>query len=378
MTRPPIRLLPRIARRRLREHLRPIVQTAVAAVLAWSIARLLRTEPQPVFASIAATICLGATLGERRQKALQLTAGVALGIVVADVLVRTLGTGLPQLGLLVLLAMSAAVVIGGGEMLIGEAAVSAMLIASLPPSAAGPRLAEVLIGAGVALVVNALVLPPNPLVSVTRAANAVFDEVGTALRNAGSALARGDSDLAELALQNARLAEGHLRDFERVLELGEETARFSPARRATRARLARFRPMVDHLDLVIGETRLLVRDVLRHVRSGRKPQPDLGEAVLDLGRAVWEVPTQLEEPWRGGDVPVLALGGATRATAATQDADDLLVREIGAHVRSVAIDIVRASEAVGGARMSLAEAPTDELLTEVAQSAGEASDSRQR
>jgi uncharacterized membrane protein YccC len=364
--------LPRIARWRLRTHFRPIIQTAVAAVAAWYLATLVGTEQRPVFASIAAVISLGATFGERRQKAIQLICGVVLGVAVADLLVRTIGTGLPQIGLLVLLAMTAAVILGGGELLVVESAVSAVLLASLPPSAAGIRIAEALIGGGVALLVHSLVFPPNPVLSVARAANAVFDEVGMALRNAGAALAEGDARQGEAALQSARTAETYLHELEHTLAVGEETARAAPVRRPMRAELARFRRLVPHVDLVIGETRLLVRDVLRHVRSGREAPRELADALMDLARAVWEVPSQFEEPWRGGDVPVLALGAATKATARAQRDNDVLVREIAAHIRSVAIDIVRTADAVDGDQAGLSEAATEEMLTEVSRGAAAA------
>ena len=83
----------------------------MAAVGAWYCAVLLGVEHRPAFASIAAVISLGAAFGERRQRAVQLIAGVMLGIVLADLLVRAIGAGLPQIGLLVVLAMLAAVIL---------------------------------------------------------------------------------------------------------------------------------------------------------------------------------------------------------------------------------------------------------------------------
>lgn len=100
-----------LARRRVYGHLWPILQTGVAAVGAWYFAVLLGVEHRPAFASIAAVISLGAAFGERRQRAVQLIAGVMLGIVLADLLVRAIGAGLPQIGLLVVLAMLAAVIL---------------------------------------------------------------------------------------------------------------------------------------------------------------------------------------------------------------------------------------------------------------------------
>ena len=87
-----------------------------------------------------------------------------LGIGVADLLVRLIGTGPAQIGLMVLLAMSAAVILGGGPLLVTEAAVSAILLVVLEPTSAGlagSRLIEALVGGGVALAVSALAFPPE-------------------------------------------------------------------------------------------------------------------------------------------------------------------------------------------------------------------------
>ena len=172
---------------RLRARLWPIVQTATAAVVAWELARLLLDEDEPVFASIAALISLGATYGQRDERTLELVTGVVLGITVADLLVRVIGTGPAQMGVMVVLAMVVAVTLGGGVLLTTEAAVSAVLIASLEPTASGlvpSRLFEALIGGGVALAVSSVVFPPDPPLHVGRAAQAIFAELGRVLEEA--------------------------------------------------------------------------------------------------------------------------------------------------------------------------------------------------
>ena len=118
---------------RLRGRLWPILQTASAATAAWYAAVLLLPDGRPSFASIAAVICLGASYGQRGSKALQLITGVVLGICVASVLVALIGTGSCRSALMVVLAMGAAVLLGGGELLVAEAAVSAILLVSLDP-----------------------------------------------------------------------------------------------------------------------------------------------------------------------------------------------------------------------------------------------------
>ena len=59
--------------RRLRAQLWPILETVGAALVAWSLAKLLLGERETGFAPIAAVICLGATMGQQRERALELT-----------------------------------------------------------------------------------------------------------------------------------------------------------------------------------------------------------------------------------------------------------------------------------------------------------------
>jgi uncharacterized membrane protein YccC len=350
-----------LARRRLHGHLWPILQTAVAAVGAWYLAVLLGVEHRPAFASIAAVISLGAAFGERRQRAVQLIAGVMLGIVVADLLLRVIGSGLPQIGLLVVLAMVAAVILGGGEMLVSEAAVSAILVATLS-STPEVRLLDVLIGGGVALAVHTLIFPPDPVVGVARATSAVFGELGGVLRDAAAALDAGDVRRGEAAGQAAEKVERRVDELAHAVLLGSDTVRWAPSRRSRRGDLESYARIAGHAELATRSARVLTRNVLSYVRGGRPAQPELADAVRGLGLAAWELPAQFEEPWRSGDVLRIALQAAGRATAAAAAHPDIALNEIAGQVRSIAIDIVRASEAGETDHGALTEAPTEELL----------------
>jgi uncharacterized membrane protein YgaE (UPF0421/DUF939 family) len=350
-----------LARLRLHGHVWPILQTAVAAVGAWYLAVLLGVEHRPAFASIAAVISLGAAFGERRQRAVQLIAGVMLGILVADFLLRAIGSGLPQIGLLVILAMLAAVLLGGGEMLVSEAAVSAILVATLS-STAEVRLLDVLIGGGVALAAHTLVFPPDPVLGVARATSAVFGELGAVLRDAAAALAGGDVRRAEAAVQAAEDVETRVDELRHAVLVGSDTARWAPLRRSSRTELDSYARTIEHADLAARSARVLTRNVLSYVRGGRPPESELAAAVQGLGLAAWELPAQFQEPWRGGDVHRIALQAAGRATGAAARHPDIALNEIAGQVRSIAIDIVRASEAGETDHGALTEAPTEELL----------------
>src|SRR5919199_815552 len=221
------------ARRRVGEYSRTMTQIAVAAVAAWYAATALLSDPRPAFASIAAVIALGAAHG-RRERAVQLTCGVVLGITVADLLVQLIGTGPPQMGLMVILAMAAARALGGGEVLVSEAAVSAILLAAIDPSAGGGftphRMLEAAIGGAVALAVSSLVLPHDPVLDVGRATQSVFDRLGLTLGRLAAALDDHSLPTAEEALVTARSIDELVRELDEAVATGRETVRLAPPR----------------------------------------------------------------------------------------------------------------------------------------------------
>jgi uncharacterized membrane protein YgaE (UPF0421/DUF939 family) len=364
------RRAPRRALSRLRLRLWPILQTAVAAVAAWYLAKLLVSEERPVFASIAAVISLGATHGRRDERALELIGGVVLGITVADLLVRLIGTGPIQVGVLVVLAMSAAVLLGGGPLLVTEAAVSAILLASLEPASteilSGDRLIEALVGGGVAFAVSALAFPLDPHLHVGRAAQTVFGDLGRALDELATALSTGDRERAAAALVAARGLDGPVRELEEALETGREMARSSPLRRPTRAELDRYARGARHIDFAVRNTRVLARHVLRFLRTGERAPRELSEAVRELALAVWALASEFEEPARSTELPMHISRAAAHALATHDPArNDLALTETVAQVRSTAIDLLRASGAARAADAGAGEVSTEELLLEL-------------
>src|SRR4051812_590981 len=164
------------ARRRLSPRALAIFKTAAAATAAYYLAGLVTSDSRPIFASIAAIIALGVSHEQHRQRALQLVGGVVLGLAIADVIIGVIGAGAPQIAVMIVLAMGVAVLLGGSELVISEAAVSAILLVALNPGHgySPNRILEAMIGGFVALVAGALVFPPDPALQVGRAAQTVF------------------------------------------------------------------------------------------------------------------------------------------------------------------------------------------------------------
>ena len=137
---------------RLRSKSFAIAQCALAAGIAWFIAADLLGHQTPFFAPIAAVVSLGTSYGQRLRRVAEVTIGVAVGVLLGDLLVFWLGSGWWQVSLVVALAMSLAFLLDGGQLLVTQAAVQSIVITTLiaVPGAAFTRWTDALIGGCVA------------------------------------------------------------------------------------------------------------------------------------------------------------------------------------------------------------------------------------
>jgi hypothetical protein len=311
---------------RLRSVWWQIVQTAVAATVAWFLALLILGHERPAFAPIAAVISLGLAVGERSKRVVELTLGVALGVAIGDLLVSVIGVGSVQGGILVALAMAAAVFFGRGDLGVNEAAISAMiLMITFQPLVTGfplDRVLEALIGGGTALAVNAL-LPINPERMVSTAAHPIFDESAAVLEETAAALDDGDFERAQHALMKARAIDARVSSFKVALIAGRETARSAPTRRRALGHLELYAAAADQIDLIVRYMRILARSALGVVRTGDPAPEPLPAALRDLARAVEALATYLETSEGPEEARWLALKAAGGAAALLREREDL-------------------------------------------------------
>jgi uncharacterized membrane protein YgaE (UPF0421/DUF939 family) len=329
--------------RRRRESIlvgvRPILHTAVAASLAWLAATELLGHPRPFFAPVAAVITLGLTLGARRRRAIEMAFGVAVGILVADLLVLGIGRGTWQIAVVTALAMAAALLVGGGPLLASQAATSAVLVATLQPSSGGfsfERFFDALTGGASALVVATLLFPVDPVTVVRRAADPVLDRLAVALDTVAEALDERDPELADGAMIEARsisLAELHA-----ALGDARESARLSLRPGRARERLARYAEAARHLEFAVDNVRVLARGAWRAISLGDATPPDVTAALRELADAVRSL--EIEDPEHAR---AAALTAAEEANRVMQKTGNMSALHIVGQLRSTAVDLLRAS-----------------------------------
>jgi Fusaric acid resistance protein-like len=331
---------------RLRIGFWPVVQTAVAATLAWSVATLVLGHERPFVAAIAAVISIGAMAGQTLRRATEWIFGVAVGLAVADLIMLAIGTGPVQTGVIVALAMAAALLIRGGIGMVTEAGVSAVLVANLDPTTYGvspDRFLEALVGGGVALAVSAT-LPNNPSTRARQAARPVLEDLATALRDVAAALIGGDLKLAQSALSEARRIDTLVAGLREELDGGYQIARFSLPRRRHLGGLARYAAAADQLDLAVRNTRVLARAAVTLVREKGGAPGQLAEAILGLALAVEALAGYLEQPDHSlDDARHFALAAAGEATSVLNRSNDLETSVLVGQIRSTAIDLLQAT-----------------------------------
>ncbi|HVW48176.1 MAG TPA: FUSC family protein [Solirubrobacterales bacterium] len=263
-----------------------IVQSALAAGVAWLLARLIVGQPQPFFAPAAAVISLGLSRGQPRRRAVELSIGVAVGIGIAAALVYLIGVGAVQVTVLVALVMSVSLLLNGSQVLINQAAVSALLIMTLPGQGAEiNRFLDACVGGGVAIAFGLAFSFHDPFAAVAEARRGALADLAATLEDVAAALTKGDLKAAEAALAGSRRLDAGVDVlYDAVTEAGETVA-FSPRRRVLLEALDPQADAAPQIDYAVRDARVLARAATTAIRRGAHVDPRLAEGVADLARA---------------------------------------------------------------------------------------------
>jgi uncharacterized membrane protein YccC len=345
MPRAPTTALPSARLERLRAASLTLVQAALAAGLAWLIATEVVGAQVPFFAPVAAILTLSVAAGRRGLRALEVGAGVTLGIAIADALVYVIGSGTWQLVVVVLLAQALAVLLGGSPGVVGQTGVSAAFVVVLerPEGFDFARTGHAAIGVAAALVISFVVLPLDPLRLVRDAAEPLIREIAQSLEDIAAALADGDAAAARRALVRARDVDPLARDVGEALATGRETAVASLPRRRALSALDAYAHAGAQLDLAVRNVRVLARGAVRALEVGDNVPPQACAALRELAEAARALGPWLRDPDAGEDVRRHAVAAAREASAVLETTANLSVSVIVGGVRSAAVDLLRGS-----------------------------------
>ncbi|SCL15290.1 Uncharacterized membrane protein YgaE, UPF0421/DUF939 family [Micromonospora rhizosphaerae] len=323
------------------------VQCGLAAALSWVIAHEVLDRPAPVFAPSAAVGTIVAALGQRAKRTFELMLGVGLGLLVSDLLVLVIGFGPWQIGLVVALAITVALLLTGRSgALVAQAGSTAVLIATLSPTTRDlelPRILDAAVGSVVGLGVVALLLPINPMRVLDHTGAPIVETLYAQLREIAHALRQRDPDRAKRALDQLRGMEPDLARMHEALAGAEEVVTISPSHWRRRHDVKRYERGSQHFDRVAVESRELARWAATSLEYDEPVPEELIAAVERLAEAL----RLLRQETRQGQPPeqtrqvvldAARLAGRARAKGLKSYADAMVTQ-----LRTAASDLLRAS-----------------------------------
>lgn len=317
-----------------------IVQCALAAGAAWFLAKHVIGHPQPVFAPIAAVVSLGTSYGQRLRRVAEVTAGVAIGVLVGDLLVSWLGTGWWQLALIVALAMSTALLMDAGTLFVNQAAVQSIFVAVLLPGTGGAltRWTDALVGGAVALTAATMV-PAAPLRRPREQAAVVVGTIAELLRGAATVMVEGDAEEGLDLLARARRTDVLVRRLQAAADEGMAVVASSPFRVKHRPTIRRMADLVGPMDRALRSTRVLVRQVAVAAYHRRPIPQSYARLADDLADAVDLVVAELA----AGRMPEAARSALLAVGAGTgrvERSEEMTAEVVLAQLRSVVVDLL--------------------------------------
>lgn len=268
-----------------------VIKTGLASGLAWGLARILLDSPRPYFAPLAAILSLQVTVKESVSRGLQRVVGVVAGILVALLAVHVMGTSAFSIGILVFVSMIIATRLKLGTQGIPQVAISALLVMTIGASVPGYALARILdtlLGAAVAIAVNALVIPPDFTGIAETALDGLTVAIGQVLLGIREDLVDGlESGEANRHLEQARAVDRALHRAQSAIHQAEASLQWNYLLRHRKDRLMRLRQAIVVLEHSVSQVRgiartlfvTLNRDVTRGFGAEGTP---IGEEMITL------------------------------------------------------------------------------------------------
>ena len=314
----------------------PVLQGTAAATAAWVIAKHVVHHHQPFFAPISAVVALNASLGRRGSHTIRLLLGVVVGIVAGELTILVLGGGYGSLALATFAAMAVARGLGGARIVIAQAAASAILTVAVADGGVGlQRLADALIGAGVALVFSQFLSSPEPVRLLRRAEARALAQMADALELTAQALEHGDHEMPHQAMSRLRDVREHLADVDRIRHDSVEVARHSVVWRSRMARVIRENESARHLDPLGVSCLMLIRTAMATSPPERRK---LAPHVRELAGALTNLARDHADRATRQGAADRALEIARRSTAGWTSSESTLAATIA--LRMVATDVM--------------------------------------
>lgn len=286
--------------RRLRTRAISILQITIAAGVAYWAAQQLLGHEMPFFAPITVVIILGLSGVDRIKRALDMSLGSVLGVLVGDLLSLWLGPGAWQLAIIVAVSLTLASFVTTSQLVNNQVAIGAILISTIMPPGAETtgldRTMDAVVGSLIGLLAVALI-PSAPLRRGREQAAKVLEMASSVLDDISDGLRERDVEKIDEALTAARGSQDSINAMETAARSGLETSRLSPLLWSARRHVHHFERAVHPVDNMVRNARVLARRALVLTED----RDEVSEAQLEILDELADVSLSLSDVFEGKD-----------------------------------------------------------------------------
>jgi uncharacterized membrane protein YccC len=275
-----------------REPFVQVVKATVATILAWYIALLVAPDEVPVFAAIAAVVVVQPSVNQSLGKGLERSLGVFVGVIIGFGVGYVCGQQDWSILLATLLGIIAAWAFRltpGSSVQIPISAMLVLAIGNATPHYAFARALETVIGAVVAITINALIVPPVALTPLSKVRDLGFTTAST-LDRLATALTTIQTPAT---LDNLLTTSRELRPLEHAageaIKNSEESLTFNPRRSRHRATVKAHAELFARMKSIDNQTLGMTRAFCDNYDADFPHEPTLKAISQELERAAHDL-----------------------------------------------------------------------------------------
>ena len=240
-----------------------IVKTAFAAALSWFVATNLLHSEYPYFAAVAAIITVQVTVADSVDKASQRIIGIIGGVLLSMLLGHWFRVSAVSIFFIILIGMGIAKALRMNPQIISQVAISSLLVLAFGQDKEGyafERIIETIIGSGLAVLINALIIPRNAVPDVERnlltysnLAASTLTSLTAMLDNLETNRKTGRSEVDALIKE--------AENCQKALELAEQSLKYNPLLTNQRVRLSQLTQSILQLESMTIQIRGIRRSL---------------------------------------------------------------------------------------------------------------------
>ncbi|EIT87395.1 integral membrane protein [Fictibacillus macauensis ZFHKF-1] len=239
-----------------------VIKTAIAGAISWELSSMLSENHYPFFAPLAAVLTMQVTIAGSVQKGFYRISGVIGGVIISMLIGHFLSLNAGSIMLVVLIGMAVSTAFKLPAQVTSQVAVSSILVLAFGQGYALSRIGETMIGSIIAVIVNALLVPPNTIPAA--------EELCLKLANQATLTLKDLTQLWNSTLPERRHIQEEVRELTDQNEAGIEAValarqnlRYTPFFTKRRVRLAHLETGMKHLNHIT----LQIRGIARGIRD---------------------------------------------------------------------------------------------------------------